>query len=305
MRKNGLLIAFFVCLSIFYGVISCTYDYFEDETNYQVFVPEVLDHSITDCRILIYTEDGVLVRERYAAYPWGKDPREQAGLFSFKLMPGTYNVFCYTNTDNITFSDVNAMETVAFHLNERSTRNNVYIHPSDILFQQLTPVIVQQGVLVIDTAAVERYTGRITVRFKDFPIEISNIKNVRLDARQVGVKQKIKDSGITACRISNEDVMYHFGELPTQNPSWRYLEVDHVYFPTVNDGGIATLEYTFLDSSGATILKVPIDLADNATGQPIVLRSNERIIIEVDPYIIIGISIVGWSQEVHNTDTDM
>jgi len=46
MGKNRLLI-------VFTGVIiqlllaSCTYDYFKDETNYQVYVPEVVDNKVS------------------------------------------------------------------------------------------------------------------------------------------------------------------------------------------------------------------------------------------------------------------
>ncbi|MBQ6792849.1 MAG: hypothetical protein IJO84_05720, partial [Butyricimonas sp.] len=57
MGKNRLLI-------VFTGVIiqlllaSCTYDYFKDETNYQVYVPEVVDNKVSDCRVLVYDETG-------------------------------------------------------------------------------------------------------------------------------------------------------------------------------------------------------------------------------------------------------
>ena len=103
MGKNRLLI-------VFTGVIiqlllaSCTYDYFKDETNYQVYVPEVVDNKVSDCRVLVYDETGVLVGARYEAAPW-KDPRMRAGLFSFRLPPGEYKVYCYTNTDSLSFAD--------------------------------------------------------------------------------------------------------------------------------------------------------------------------------------------------------
>ncbi len=33
---------------------------FKDETNYQVYVPEVVDNKVSDCRVLVYDETGVL-----------------------------------------------------------------------------------------------------------------------------------------------------------------------------------------------------------------------------------------------------
>ena len=38
MRKNRLLIVLFTGVAVLLSLASCTYDYFEDETNYQVFV---------------------------------------------------------------------------------------------------------------------------------------------------------------------------------------------------------------------------------------------------------------------------
>ena len=85
MGKNRLLIVF-TGVIILLLLASCTYDYFKDETNYQVYVPEVVDNKVSDCRVLVYDETGVLVGARYEAAPW-KDPRMRAGLFSFRLPP--------------------------------------------------------------------------------------------------------------------------------------------------------------------------------------------------------------------------
>lgn len=102
MRKNRLLIVLFTGVAVLLSLASCTYDYFEDETNYQVFVPEVLNKTVSDCRVLVYNDAGTLVGARYATSPWDKDPRMEAGLFSFRLTPGEYKVYCYTNTDSLT-----------------------------------------------------------------------------------------------------------------------------------------------------------------------------------------------------------
>jgi len=48
MRKNRLLIVLFTGVAVLLSLASCTYDYFEDETNYQVFVPEVLNKTVSD-----------------------------------------------------------------------------------------------------------------------------------------------------------------------------------------------------------------------------------------------------------------
>lgn len=127
MRKNRLLIVLFTGVAVLLSLASCTYDYFEDETNYQVFVPEVLNKTVSDCRVLVYNDAGTLVGARYATSPWDKDPRMEAGLFSFRLTPGEYKVYCYTNTDSLTFVDGQHLDASAFILKSSSTdRTDMY-----------------------------------------------------------------------------------------------------------------------------------------------------------------------------------
>lgn len=127
MRKNRLLIVLFTGVAVLLSLASCTYDYFEDETNYQVFVPEVLNKTVSDCRVLVYNDAGTLVGARYATSPWDKDPRMEAGLFSFRLTPGEYKVYCYTNTDSLTFVDGQHLDASAFILKSSSTGPNRYV----------------------------------------------------------------------------------------------------------------------------------------------------------------------------------
>ena len=300
MGKNRLLI-------VFTGVIiqlllaSCTYDYFKDETNYQVYVPEVVDNKVSDCRVLVYDETGVLVGARYEAAPW-KDPRMRAGLFSFRLPPGEYKVYCYTNTDSLSFADEQQLETSAFMLNNSSSGENHYVHPSDVLFQKFVPVIDHPGVLRTDTVELEHYTGRVTVRFKNFPGDVSRIENVQLLAEGVSTVQYLKYDTI-AGRQTRDDHMFHFGELPAQITA-DYLEVDHRYLPSV-EGEFMRLNYTFLDSDGVAVNHLPVEVKDTLTGLPLRLLHGRRIIIEIDSYVVIKVSIVGWNEDIESGDTNM
>ena len=133
MRKNRLLIVLFTGVAVLLSLASCTYDYFEDETNYQVFVPEVLNKTVSDCRVLVYNDAGTLVGARYATSPWDKDPRMEAGLFSFRLTPGEYKVYCYTNTDSLTFVDGTEQicTTFGYIIPEVRTRNCTSGHFTD------------------------------------------------------------------------------------------------------------------------------------------------------------------------------
>ncbi len=304
MSKNGLLVVLFTLVTTLLWFTSCTYDYFEDETTYQVFVPEVLNNTVSDCRVLVYNTTGALVATRYAAYPdWNKDPRMATGLFSFKLPPGEYDVYCYTNTDSLRFVEDHHIESSAFVLKEHPFDANYYVSPSDIHYQKYEAVVVKHpGLLVTDTVDLKRYTGRITVRFKNFPADASRIKNVQLRAEGVSVMQYLKEHESVASRLTTtsrqteSDRMYHLDALPVQT-SADILEVDHRYMPSI-ENVLMTLNYTFLANDGLTVIHVPVDVKDKDTGQPLRLMSGERIIIEVDSYTVVNIGIVGWDEDI-------
>lgn len=306
MRKNRLLIVLFTCVTALFSIASCTYDYFEDETNYIVVVPEVLDNSIDDCRVMVYDAAGTLVKERYAAYPWNDGARIMRGEFTFRLPAGEYKVYCYTNTGGVTFVDNQNLETSAFTLNEENTNANTYVQPSDMFFQVLNRSIIHPGMMHTDTTEIERYVGRIVVHFKNPPMtatEISNIADVRLKAEGAATKQYLRKETITD-RISENDVMSNLGALSTPTQA-DVIEVDHLYFPTVNDGKIMQLDYTFLDAANGEIISIPVVLADEATGTPIQLSYGQKLFIEVDKYAVVKISLVGWNEDIQSGGTDL
>ena len=226
----------------------------------------------------------------------------EAGLFSFRLTPGEYKVYCYTNTDSLTFVDGQHLDASAFILKSSSTGPNRYVQPSDILFQKFVPAIVHPGILQTDTAALERYTGRITVRFKKFPGNVSHIKKVQLLAEGALVMQYLKNDTL-AGRLTPEDKMFHFGTLPVQEKA-DVLEVDHRFIPSVENEPMR-LNYTFLDENGAVINHLPVEVTERETGLPLRLLHGKRIIIEIESYTVIKISVVGWNEDIESGDTDM
>lgn len=303
MRKKRLLIVLCTYAAVFLSFAACTYDYFEDETNYLVFVPEVLERTVSDCRIMVYDEAGALVGARYAASPWDKDARMNIGQFCFRLPPGAYKVYCYTNTDSLMFVEPESLETSAFKLKESAFGVAGYAQPSEVFFQTLTPKIAQDGYLHTDTLHAERYTGRITVRFKDFPGDVSRIDKVELSAVCAPVIQYLKNDTLTDC-LTDNDVMYHLDKLPQQQTP-GVLEVDHRYLPTVDDGKTLRLIFTFYDASGAVVNRLPVEVSERETRVPLRLLHGKRLIIEVRSYTVVNISVVGWNEDIESGNTDM
>lgn len=302
MRKNRLLIVLFTSVAAILSFTSCTYDYFEDETNYLVFVPEVLNKTVSDCRVMVYDDAGTLVSSRYASSPWDSDPRMAIGQFCFRLPPGEYKVYCYTNTDSLLFVDSQSLETSAFRLKESAWKGAGYAQPSDLFYQKLAPAIVHAGYFYTDTVQAERYTGRITVRFKDFPGDVSRIDRVQLQAEGAPTMQKLKNDTLTT-RLAATDVMYHLDKLPEQQTP-GILEVDHRYLPSI-DGEYLRLVFTFLDAGGAVINRLPVEVVERATGVPLRLLHGQRLIINIKSYTVVDMSVVGWDEDIESGNTDM
>lgn len=302
MRKNRLLIVLLTSVTVILSFASCTYDYFVDETNYLVFVPEVLDKTVSDCRVMVYDDAGTLVGSRYASSPWDKDPRMAIGEFCFRLPPGEYKVYCYTNTDSLSFVDLQSLENSAFRLKESAWKEGGYAQPSDIFYQKLTPAIEHPALLYTDTVRTQRYAGRITVRFKDFPGDVSRIDHVELQAEGAPTTQYLKLDTLTT-RLDPTEVMYHLDKLPVQQTP-GILEVDHRYLPSI-EGEYLRLVFTFFDAGGMVINRLPVEVVERQTGVPLRLLHGQRLIINIKSYTVVGMSVVGWDEDIESGNTDM
>jgi len=194
---------------------------------------------------MIYDEAGTLVGERYGKKPWDSNPRMTQGIFSFALPPGKFKVYCYTNTDSISFNDTRSYDQSAFTLlkNESET---VYNRPSDVHFQILKPQIIHPAIVITDTVDLKRYTGRITVRFKKFPVDITDISSVKMVAKNTATMQFLKTDTLTT-RATEEDVI--LGENIPVKTDATTIEIDNRFFPTIEDV-ITNFNFDFLDNSG-------------------------------------------------------
>ena len=48
-----------------------------------------------------------------------------------------------------------------------------------------------------------------------------------------------------------------------------------------------------------------MEVKDKLTGLPLRLLHGRRIIIEIDSYVVIKVSIVGWNEDIESGDTNM
>lgn len=299
------LIAIFACMCF---TASCTYDYFEDETNYIVYVPKVNvnertdTYKVDDLRILIYNTSS-FERERYSSYPFEDNARTRVGDFNFKIFPGLHNVYCFSNISNVGFWDIESYDAARFELDQ--IEDGLYKEPPVILLNKLTPDIIFPGPIVRDTALMDKkYVGQICIAFKNLTtlspsLIYNNIKKVEVLARGVGVTQPLtqirsdentwaKDSTHTrSSRKNAADKMFLTSTL-YQNPYLDYeFGFDNYYFPSPKLEGAEenepiSLQITFKDGND-NILYNPliIDLLDK-NSQKMILHMNEILMVTID-----------------------
>jgi hypothetical protein len=294
-------LCFLAILSILLFIPSCTYDYFEDETNYEVYVPKAdkdlrtETYGIEDLSIFIYNEG--LKKERYSLSPFAENARSKSGNFNFRLYPASYTVYCFTNVKEINFRNLDTYNEAGFDL-QQST-DGYYKEPSAIYVEYKTPTIHFPGPVVSDTALFERkYVGRICVAFKDLIkldplLTQANIKNIQIEASGVGTTQffpALTDSINTrSARNSADDKMLLNSDV------YNHLDykdfdfgIQNYYFPSPDLYGEGreepiVLKLRFFGQSGNELSSpLTIRVTDKKTGKPIVLHMNETLIVEVD-----------------------
>lgn len=285
-----------ICLFL---LSSCTYDYFDDETNYVVYAPKAdvnkrtETYKVDDVRIFIYNTD--LEKHRYSLHPFEDNARTTVGDFNFKLLPGLHPVHCFSNINGVEFTEVESYNTAKFSLQQ--SEDGYYKEPPVILSDYLAPTIHFPGPLVKDTALFEHeHVGRICVVFKNLQrfntqLSLDNIKGIEVVAGGVGTVQylsTISDSINTrSSRNSPGDKMFLYTKL-YKDP---YLDFEfgfeNYYLPSPdlsaegNSSEPINFEIRFIGDNNTIITVLPVELTDE-NQQPIVLHMAQTLIVEID-----------------------
>ena len=86
-----------LCLTVF-TVWSCTKDYFVDENNFLLYVPQIEDGSIQNFYVALHAEDGSHTITRELTAPFDKDEKMTQGILRFKVLGGrNYSISCFAN----------------------------------------------------------------------------------------------------------------------------------------------------------------------------------------------------------------
>lgn len=283
------------CLMTLIGTVSCTYDYFEDDMNYKVYVPEFKERSIRNCRVLVWNaETGTLVGDRFATVGQTGDNVVDAGIFAFRIPPAKYKTCVLTDTDSIGFSDIPDLGSAFFSLDRRE--NGSFREPDYMQFDYIDRELVAQGMIVTDTARLEQYPGILKVRYRGTDVPAESLKRAVMRLSGIGTEQKISLDTITS---GPEDAYttYDFREITPwpQAAEGAKFEFSGFLFPTVEDR-LMYLSLDMIGENGSTIHSYRFALT-NKESSPIRILHGMTYIIDIynEGFII---TIEGWDDTI-------
>ena len=92
-----------LCLVIL-AVVSCTYDYFEDENNFKIYIPQLKDGSVENVLVAIHDAGGNHCYTRFIEGPFDPNTIGRDEILRFKLPWGRgYKVSAFANVDKTCF----------------------------------------------------------------------------------------------------------------------------------------------------------------------------------------------------------
>lgn len=87
---------------LFSGMIaSCTEDYFLDENNYWIYVPEIRERTVQDFYVAFHDTEGNHLRTRYFSGADFDEPYVTDGIIRSKLKVGEVNVMCFSQLNSL------------------------------------------------------------------------------------------------------------------------------------------------------------------------------------------------------------
>jgi hypothetical protein len=215
--KTNLSRKFFgACLMLFVAG-SCTYDYFEDETNFRLYVPQIERGEIGRFYVSFHRLDGrdagahVITREVSA--PFDENESLRAGILKFKLPPGRYEISTFADYGDglITVGEPFASSSKSVAIYDGGSRGgNVYTvsdtQPRALFLRntQVYPIGHPDSETQVEANIDEtcRFKGRIFCRFIDLPETITGV-----EITYGGLATHYDFDGVFR-RFSDEDVIF-------------------------------------------------------------------------------------------------
>lgn len=301
----------FSIVSIFL-LVSCTYDYFEDENNLKIFVPEIKDNSIRDFLILFHDKSGNFVLSKQYKSPFDADELIRNGVLRFKIPPGEYSVSCFANT-------YDSVKSLQVYTNDIKSKSNIQLEScNETLFKPSTCLrkILNHSVSapflgmpqVTDTISIDEdrvHVGQIEFLFNGLPAAVSKIDILtqNLSSRLTCDDEWLQGS-------PNESVFLSF--IPHTTPTQLIPGVCDYFFPSVKETSESPqikVVTRFYDSQNNLISEHSEQLthATDENGNKIraILLPKKKLRIIFDGFLITEIKLSEWGNIIDGDITPM
>lgn len=241
-------------LLLLYSLASCTYDYFVDENNCWISVPQIQNGSIHDFYIAFHDELGGHMRSSHIYAPFDKNELMQDGTLRFKLKIGETRVTCFAQTGDMPISEglpyaesylsarpVKGAEHTFMPLpadvgtvtqKKNTTKADVGPNQPRYLKSQLTIYPIghpdAKKVHTVDIDEKQTYNGKIVNEFKN----IANIGITRIEVHYTGLATRLSFDGRFGS-FTPQDIMQATYDLSVSGPSsGTDYKFGESYFPS-------------------------------------------------------------------------
>lgn len=319
---------------------SCTYDYFVDENNLRIYVPQIEKGEIERFYIAFHDKSGKHTLTRQIDAPFNKDELMQQGILRFKLPYGEYNISCFADytpgsiTEGNPFSDSYQKKD---RIKEQSdTYRSRTTNPRSFFTDAMVYPIGHPEAAVPRTINIDenqRYKGKVITRFKKLPAVIT-----RVDIYYKGLSTKYSFDGIfnrfspndrilasfdVASNTSGTLTEFHniinpsagtnFGVMPSISNAVKHalvgeepMELDIRLFDT-NNNLVGLIPFTmadFEDFKANNPTKVPVDSAGNPI-ENLILKPQDTILFTFEGFTVVSIQLYGWGDIIEGGGTPM
>lgn len=311
---------------------SCTYDYFQDETNFWLYVPQMKNNEIKNFYVAFHDAGGKNIIVREVTAPFNKDSFMEQGILRFRLSPGEYSITCFADyaDGSITRGAPLVGSYKAKELD--NSEPDLYIsrvedYTTDPRFLAFNRMVYPVGhpaskdTVISDMTDIQRYKGEIITKFIDLPAVVA-----RIDILYTGLATKLKFDG-TLDRFSPQDriiASIDVGKYRASgkdgnglnnivftdkiNPSAGLNFNDYVADGFIGSAEPVRLEIRFFDRNGGVIGvarvgeedilglspdKRPVDKEGNPVTS-LVLEPRRGIVFTFKGFTIFRIELIGW-----------
>lgn len=293
-----------VCLFLV-TLFSCSYDYFVDENNFWLFVPEIRSKEIPDFFIAVHGTDGKHKRTLHVRDFSDDVLFLEDGVLRFKLPPGESYITCFSGVAGMNISEGLPFEESALVLPLQEGEETTYLPGKDV--RQVSdsvyilpighPDAQKQYTLNIDKG--KNIQATIANEFQDLPSSVT-----RVDIYYRGLATKLKFDGLFAVSTPDDCILASY--TPSASRTGTQIHEDYV-LPSAGirqngtNGQMSPLKLDVYFYNGDIVvahfsdeISDPVDEAGNVIPGPVYLKPKQKIKFIYKGFSVIAVKLIGW-----------